>query len=164
MLTFDEVDEILSYDPNTGYLKWKIKPSSKVEKGDTAGTYDSHGYIQIGCRNRVYRAHRLAWLLAYGEYPSKGIDHHNGVRDDNRLFNLREANQAQNNCNRVMNKSNKSGFKGVYKPAGRKRFLAQIKQHGVQIPINGSFATAEEASEAYEAKAKELFGEFYREL
>jgi len=53
-----------------------------------------------------------------------------------------------------------SGYKGVYRDKAGK-FQACVKQGGWKEYL-GSFATAEEAACAYDAKAIELFGEFAR--
>lgn len=60
-------------------------------------------------------AHRCAWLLEKGSEPPETIDHINGIRDDNRICNLRAASFAENVRNTVPKKNNKTGFKGVSK-------------------------------------------------
>ncbi len=59
-------------------------------------------------------AHRLAWLFVHGVWPKEQIDHRNGIRDDNRFVNLREATLAENNQNRGVSPRNTSGHTGVY--------------------------------------------------
>lgn len=48
-----------------------------------------------------------------------------------------------------ISKRNKSGFRGVYFSNRRQKFRATIKVNGKRVRL-GSFATAEEASAAYE--------------
>jgi hypothetical protein len=92
------VRETLSYSPETGeFVRLKSGWSKRV--GMIAGTKDTYGYLQIKVNGRLYLAHRLAWIYMYGEWPEKGIDHRNGIRDDNRIANLRLADQAENSQN-----------------------------------------------------------------
>ena len=56
-----------------------------------------------------------------------------------------------------------TGYRGVYRSASGKRFVSQIMIEGKREFV-GSFKTAKEASDAYEAYAIELFGEFYRKV
>jgi len=58
-------------------------------------------------------AHRLAWALHNGEWPSKQIDHIDGDRANNRISNLREATQSQQIMNSKLRSDNTSGIKGV---------------------------------------------------
>ena len=46
--------------------------------------------------DKPYRAHRVIWALVHGEWPEGQIDHINGVRDDNRLENLRVVTNQDN--------------------------------------------------------------------
>lgn len=62
---------------------------------------------------KSYREHRLIWLLMYGYMPEQDIDHINGVRDDNRLANLRECSRSFNLLNAVGRANNSTGHKGV---------------------------------------------------
>jgi len=159
-LTQEELKEMFHYNPETGDFT-RLVVCGSYKPGTIAGTVAKYGYKQIRINGTIYFSHRLAWLYMTGEWPAECIDHINGISGDNRIDNLRACTTSQNNMNRAMNKSNRSGFKGVYKPSGRNYYVAQIKINGEQVPMPGSYATAEEASVAYEAKAKELFGEFY---
>ena len=108
-----ELRRLLSYDPKTGDFRWRVSRGGGVRAGDLAGTLHSGGYWQIYVNNRLYLAHRLAWLYVYGKWPDKGIDHKNGIRTDNRICNLREATASQNGANKGRLTRNTSGFKGV---------------------------------------------------
>jgi hypothetical protein len=91
--------------------------------------------------------------------PKIHVDHVDGNGLNNQRSNLRIATHQQNMMNRSLFTTNKTGFKGVFK--SESAFIASIRGNKKRIYL-GSFKTAEEASEAYEKKAKELFGEFYR--
>lgn len=72
------------------------------------------------------------------------------------------------NCNRLSRRTprkvkSKTGFKGVYYDAGRKKpYKAELetKINGVKtLHVCGRFSTAKEAALAYDAKAKEILGD-----
>lgn len=87
------------------------------------------------------------------------VDHINGNTLDNRKKNLRICTHAENGRNRNINKGRQ--FKGVIELILKKstKFKAQIFYEGKVLYI-GQFETAEMAAKAYDAKARELFGEF----
>jgi len=88
----------------------------------------------------------------YGYMP-KYIDHINGIPDDNRIVNLREVTQSQNQAN------NYKLLRGVEKH-GRK-YRARIKVDGAKIEL-GSYDTVEEAHKAYYTAAEKILGEYAR--
>lgn len=151
-LTAARLRELLSYDPTTGLFKWRVNRRGGCKAGSVAGVNDGRGYIKTTIDGRPCRAHRLAWLYVYGEWPAHQIDHINGVRSDNRLANLREATNAQNLQNqRKANSKNKCGLLGVG-PFGDK-WRAQISYYGTTKHL-GLFETPELAHAVYlEAKA-----------
>jgi hypothetical protein len=89
---------------------------------------------------------------------NKFVDHINNTLD-NRKENLRLATNQQNSFNR--RKLKRKTFKGTYHRVNRKQrpFSARIKFNN-KTHYLGTFATEIEAAKAYDAKAKELFGEF----
>src|SRR5687768_770720 len=110
MLTAEKLRELMDYNPDTGvflYRKRRGRRSAGLEAGSIVKGYR---LISLG---KQYSAHRLAWLYVYGEWPAGDLDHINCVRDDNRIANLREATDSQNNANRTLAPKNSSGFKGV---------------------------------------------------
>lgn len=90
----------------------------------------------------------------------KLADHINRNKLDNRKENIRYATHSQNSINRGKNKNNTSGFKGVYFEKDRSSFSARIPYKGCRSYRIGNFPTAIEAARAYDAKAKEIYGEF----
>jgi|SRR5215467_9025499 len=156
-LTQRRLKELLDYNPATGEFFWKVA-RHKVKVGDRAGGIGSKdkGYWDIGIDGKRYRAHRLAWFYVHGKWSK--LDHKNRDPLDNRISNLREASNKQNQGNRKINQNNRSGLKGVIQ--FRKKWRAQIG-HNSKVIWLGDFLTPELAHQAYCEKAKELFGEFF---
>lgn len=87
------------------------------------------------------------------------VDHINHNSLDNTRTNLRLSNKRTNSQNTFVYASNKTGFKGVYKPKDKNLFCATIKVDGKKVHI-GYYRTAIEAACAYNASALKYFGEF----
>lgn len=153
-LTVEFVRSILDYDPDTGMLRWRVNRGQRARSGSIAGSKHSSGYRYISINYCSYKAHRIAWLMAYGRWPTKQIDHINGIRSDNRIANLREATSGENLQNQKLEKiSNKIGILGVH--ISRGKYRAQIQVNG-KVRHLGMFETAEEASAAYRASKRVL--------
>ena len=155
-------------DEVTGQIYWK-KDYGRVKAGTKIGYIDKwHGYVRMNVPKvpfhgrAIFRAHRVLWKLATGEWPVDQIDHINGIRSDNRLSNLREATNGQNQANSPAYSNNLLGLKGVRKRGNSaKSYKAQIT-HGGKNWWLGSYATPEEAHAAYLRAAKNQHGEFAR--
>lgn len=90
------------------------------------------------------------------------VDHINGNRLDNRRCNLRLCNTAQNNQNmRPGAREGSSRFKGVHWHKEARKWCATIKGKDRRYNL-GLFPNEEDAARAYDRKAAELFGEFFR--
>lgn len=156
-LSADIIKQQLSYCPVTGLFSWKIsKP--RAAKGLIAGFTCGKGYTRIKVLGISLSAHRLAWLFSEGVWPTEQIDHMNGVRDDNRRCNLREATAFENARNRQSRKPTKSGFKGVVPM--RNKFQASCRVANVVHHL-GTFPTAEEAATAYNLFASKHHQSFH---
>ena len=128
-LTRDRLKELLDYDPETGEFVWRINVSN-VKAGSVAGSFNSYGYIRIMVDGEKYLAHRLAWLYMRGYDPENQIDHLNGIRNDNRIENLREVSQSCNLQNTKVQSNNTSGFPGVCWHKQNRKWKAQIQIQG----------------------------------
>lgn len=149
MVDIDYVRKVLSYDKDTGVLIWKERVSIRVMVGKAAGTTNSQGYIKITIKGRAYGAHRVAWLLHYGEWPSKVIDHINGNRADNRITNLRDISHADNLINTTKPAKNRCGYRGVtWQGFSNNAWRACIGSNGKKKFL-GYFKTPEDAYAAY---------------
>lgn len=124
----------------------------------------SIGYYHVTLNGKPYLLHRL---LAQAFIPNPEgkpeVDHIDGDKLNNDLSNLRWATRSENQRNRGKQSNNTSEFKGVsfHKRSGK--WQAYIKVDGKRKHL-GLFHTKEEAAAVYEEAAKELHGEFYREL
>lgn len=117
---------------------------------------NSSGYIEVRFNREKRIAHRIIWELFNGSIPlGMQIDHKDGNKLNNNIDNLRLATPMQNSANTLP--KNKDLPKGVSKVGNK--FIARIHYQYSNIHI-GTFATIEEAAEAYNNKAKELHGEF----
>ena len=152
-LTAEKLRELLHYEPATGIFTWKVRTSTRVKAGDAAGCLDGPGYLQIKVCSRKYRAHRLAWLYMYGEWPEDQLDHVNRVRTDNRIANLRDVSHKQNMQNASKSSNNTSGHPGVVWDKSISKWRAQIMHNYKRIYL-GLFTTLEEALSARKAAEK----------
>ena len=146
----------LSYDPVSGRVSWR-ENKGRAKAGAEAGGVTSLGYRNLEIAGRKYQAHRIAWFLQTGEWPSFDIDHVDGNPLNNAFSNLREATRSNNCANRKLRSGSLSGAKGVYWHKANRKWCASVGRKYL-----GSFATIEEASEAYRRAAEELHGPFAR--
>lgn len=128
-MTPEEMRELVSYDPETGSMIWLPRKSKRWNTnfaGKPAFGNLSNGYLTGRTLGKNYKAHRIAWALFYGEWPSGMIDHINGNRNDNRISNLRVVDAIGNARNMRKRASNTSGYTGVTWFARDKKWWAKI--------------------------------------
>lgn len=157
-LTSARLRELLHYDPATGVFSRLVRTAPNAAVGSIAGGYDAHGYLNVSVDRVRYKAHRLAWLYSFGHWPTGEIDHINGIKDDNRISNLRDVDRTANGRNfvRVTARNKHSGVLGVtfVRSGGRNPWKAAITVSKKRIHI-GVYPTIEAAHEAYvEAKRR----------
>lgn len=153
----DELRELLAYDPETGVVTWRVaRPRGrwKIHPGSVAGGVQAFGYRQICVKRNRIAAHWIAWAFTHGVWPTE-IDHINGVRDDNRIGNLREVTRSQNNRNMKLFRVSTTGVNGVCRHGQRgKPYKAYGKVDGKLVSL-GYFDTLEEAAAARAAFDRE---------
>ena len=116
----EHIKKCYTYDAATGEIRNR---KGQVVKG---AANSKKGYLYVSLyldrqRKDVY-LHRLVWALVYGRFP-KQIDHLNGIKTDNRLVNLREVSQSENDQNRLMPwKMGKGKIPGVFRSRRGYRF------------------------------------------
>lgn len=139
------VKELLDYNECTGKFYWKKSVKGSKGIGKEAGTLTRKGYVDVCIKGKKYGLHRLAFLLKTGCIP-KCVDHINGIKNDNRWCNLREATYNQNGYN-YKGTGSKTGYKNVYYDSrGNKKFFVIVVSDGKKIR-GGYFSTPEEARE-----------------
>ena len=145
-INIDLMKKYLTYDERTGIFNRRVSVSGKNGRaGSVAGTLTPSGYISISILGTSYSAHRLAWLYVNGEEPPEFIDHINGVRNDNRICNLRCATRSQNGMNRGIPINNTSGYKGVTWSKKSGKWNAYIRKDGKRMHL-GYFDNIEDAA------------------
>lgn len=149
-LTQKHLKSLFVYNKNTGIF---------YKDGQPHGSTTVEGYIEIRISNHTYKAHRLAFLYVLGCWPKHQVDHINHIKNDNRWINLRECTQGENSRNQKKYKNNKSGYKGVSWNKNHNKWVAQIT-YKRKVTYLGAFNCPKDAAEAYNKKAKELFGDF----
>ncbi len=137
------IEKGYTYNPETGKMYGP-------RREEIIGKIKS-GYIQIKLwiDNKKYNlfAHQFAWYLVHRECV-KQIDHINGIRDDNRICNLRAVTNQQNSFNRTK-------AKGYSWDKARNKWVTQIHINGKKIYL-GRFDSEEDARTAY-LQAKEIY-------
>lgn len=132
---------------------WKTKCSGKEAGGFTRSRENATAYRYVSLGGVKYAAHRVVWLLSYGEWPKGVVDHIDGNGLNNSLENLQDTDQVYNSRNSQMNSLNKSGVCGVHWDSNRGKWSAMGyltvdgKKKGVYL---GRFINLEDAKLARE--------------
>lgn len=131
-------------------LKWHSSVRPHTVYALAAPTRKTHVYL-----------HRFI----LGAKPGEHIDHIDGNGLNNTRTNLRVVTRSQQSCNTRKGKGQirkgTSKYKGVYLNKARGRYYAKIHIKGTCIGL-GSYQIEEEAARAYDAAAKQFFGEYAR--
>jgi len=146
MLTQDELKDVLLYNPLLGNFTYKRNVGNR-KAGTIAGSLKVEGYVIIKVNSIPYKAHRLAWLYIYGNFPNGHIDHIDHNKSNNRIDNLRDTTPSVNGKNRSKSIANTSGVTGVYWRKDSCRWRAIICVDGVNIQL-GTFVSFSDAVDA----------------
>lgn len=86
-ITVERLRTLVSYDKATG-LFTRLHSSGGALHGAVPSYINRCGHVEFRLENELYKAHMLAWLWVYGEWPKHRLVHLNGVKHDNRIENL----------------------------------------------------------------------------
>lgn len=116
-----------------------------------------HGYAVRKQNGRKISMHRVI----LGAPDGIQVDHINLDKLDNRRCNLRLCTTSENMHNTTRQRSNRTGFKGIWWRRDRRRWMACISVRGKRVYL-GSFLSRQAAAAAYDMAAVRYFGEFAR--
>lgn len=157
---YDWYWHIFDYDAQTGSLYRREVPgrerSAQHAGPITSKTYQ--GYISLRVDGHTARGHRLVWQMHHREPAPEIIDHINGVRDDNRIENLRAATPHINTTNRRLCLRAHAPYRGVTFDATRGTYRGSIKVDGKTIDL-GRHPVAEVIAHRYNKAAVRYHGE-----
>ena len=157
-MTNDELKTLFAYE-DRGTLRRRT-PGFKPYPWRAIGAGGRYRATTLG--GVTYYLHRLVFQWHHGRVPEM-VDHIDGDTLNNRIENLRECTNAQNQFNSRRKVTNRSGAKGVvYHPkCTGKPWHAKINHNGRRISL-GYHKTLEEAAAAYAVGAALIAGEFAR--
>jgi hypothetical protein len=134
--TQQELLSLLSYDPLTGIVTWKVSPANRVSAGDVAGSRRLNGRLRICVLKRYYYAASIIWCMVHGYWSEFEIDHIDRNPGNDKLNNLREATRTCQVQNSAVSVRNTSGVKGVSKDTAGKMWRVMIQNKGRQYTIH----------------------------
>jgi len=151
-ITQELLKELLDYNPETGVLTWNKRDRKWFNKdhamnvwngkfsGKIAGqpfkrTKCEKTYNRISVLNKRYLSHRIIWLLVYGKWPLDQVDHIDGNGENNRIYNLRDVDQYENQKNCRFQSNNTSGCTGVHWSKRSNSWKVEIGSMGKSIFI-----------------------------
>ncbi len=137
------------FEYRDGKLYNKTNRAPNARKGMESGSTKRDGYREVRVDDKNHGVHRLIWIMHNGDIPEKKfIDHKNGIKDDNRIENLRVVTKQEN----AFNMRNIKGYSWIKRD---QKYIAQIWTSGIKIHL-GYFDNKEDAAQAYQV-AKEKY-------
>ena len=155
-----EIRTLLDYDAETGLFIWKPRAWDQSFTSRWSGkrafvSVDTHGYLQGKIYCKTYLAHRVAWAVHHGEWPTSDLDHDDGDRQNNRISNLAPVTDVVNCRKRWVSKTNTSGVTGVGFDKKNGKWRASIGDACAKVHL-GMFAALEDAAAARQLAEKDL--------
>lgn len=129
-------------------FKWHAQWSPRTQSYYAVRTTYPNGY-----------KHKALAIRMHSFLMGEMADHKNHDTLDNQKDNLRPTTFLQNGANKQLSRRNTSGYKGVSLERSRAKWKASIMHDGKPKNL-GRFDDPLDAAKAYDAAAKELFGEF----
>lgn len=159
---------------NAHYLRWQrygdplftlrapgVRFWKRVNKSDRCWTWTGakfrSGYGQFNLNGKQVRAHRWSYEHSYGTIPAgMQIDHECRNRLCVNPGHLRLATNKQNQENRDVKRTSKSGVRGVDWLPAISKYRARVRHNGIEHHV-GVFSAIEDAEAAVVTKRNELF-------
>lgn len=149
----EELNQLFYYKDGQLISKY-LSTNRKI--GSVVGVKNKYGYLQAKLKKKSFYVHRLIWVLLKGDLNGLDVDHINGIKNDNRIENLRLVSRNENNQNLKKAKTNsKTKLIGASFHKSTGKFIAQISKNR-KIFYLGLFDTAQDAHAAYIAKKREI--------
>lgn len=152
--------ELLEYDAETGALRWLPRCRQRFKTQRAFATWNARysgreaftaindqGYRVGSIFKKLFRAHRVAYLIVNGEWPAHEVDHRDHDRSNNARENISSASHAQNQKNQSRPKNNTSGIVGVSWCRRKSKWVAMITSDGKQRNL-GYFSKKDDAATA----------------
>ena len=155
----DLFNSIFHYREDTGELYWKVK-TRNTYIGQIAGTLHQDKYMQVGYQGKIYRNHRVIYIMHHGD-TDMIIDHIDGNTLNNKINNLRKCTPLQSAHNTGPVRNSKSKYKGVAWEERRRKWKVEIRNNGKKIWL-GYYECEHTAAIKYNEAALKYHGEFAR--
>ncbi len=159
MMDPSELHTYLTYDPETGELRWKERPRSMFSRDRTHEMWNTRyegklargrtdkGCLAINIGGRRTSVGRVCWAMHYGEWPEHSVEFRNKKKNDFRIANLVQRTHKESSMAQRLTVRNTSGIVGVSFDKAGHRWRAMIKVDGKKIAL-GSFVRIEDAAVA----------------
>ena len=157
---YEEAVRLYEYRPD-GTLVFRVDPrhrhcTTSAFIGKKVGGNDGHGYLGCLLLGHKFKVHQIVWLMHHGVFPPKPIDHINRDRRDNRIENLRLADDLQNMQNLT---ASEQPTAGTWRSPRSGRYCARLTYKNQKVYL-GYFDTQEQANAAYQEAKRKLASEF----
>lgn len=176
VLPAETVRKLLSYNPETGELRWKPRGAefftdgkftaetqaarwNTRHAGNVAFAISVKGHRVGNLLGRRVYSHRVIWIWMTGKWPEGDVDHINGDKADNRWVNLRDVPHYINGRNMPISRANTSGVTGVYWHRKRQKWCASIKVNGEDRYLGLFTSLTDAAAARAQAQAEHGFTE-----
>lgn len=142
----DLLRALFSYNELTGELTHLVN-RGRARAGTPATTNCGDGYLSVKAPGfDPLLAHRVAWALNHGEWPTLLVDHRDRNRKNNAISNLRHATYRENSQNRIVPaRNNLSGLIGASFHPASGLWRSRIKVDGREMTTYHQTAEAAHA-------------------
>lgn len=146
----DYLNSLFKYDFDQGTIHWLPQVGKRCNNAkQQAGCYTTKGYRVVRIDRRLYKEHRIIWVMNNGLIPNDyDVDHIDRNTSNNKLNNLRLVSRSLNHINK--------DSKGVTYCNSRNKWVAQLTFQGKNI-LNKRFDSYEEALNVYQLTKDKLF-------